>query len=131
MSIQRLNPDTLHKNPAFTQVAVVDTPARFVYVGGQNGVDANGKVVGKDISSQSEQAFKNLLTALEAGGAKFEDVFKMTIYLVQGQSLQDAFTAAQRVNPQRTPPPTVSVLMVSGLAVPDFLIEIDAVAAVS
>jgi enamine deaminase RidA (YjgF/YER057c/UK114 family) len=130
MSIKRLNPDTLHKNPAFTQVAIVESPARLVYVGGQNGVDANGKVVGNDIGSQAEQAIKNVVAALEVADATFEDVFKMTIYIVQGHSLRDAYDAAQRVNTQRTPPPTVSVIMVSGLAIPDYLIEIDAIAAV-
>jgi 2-iminobutanoate/2-iminopropanoate deaminase len=130
MGIQRINPDTLHKNPAFTQVVTVANPTKFVYVGGQNGVDKDGKVVGKDIGSQSEQAFKNVLAALEAGGATFNDVIKMTIYIVQGQSLQDAFAAAQRVQKADTLPPTVSFAMVAGLAVPDFLIEIEAVAVV-
>ena len=130
MSIKRLNPDTLHKNPAFTQVATVEASARFVYVGGQNGVDVDGKIVGKDIASQSEQTYRNVIAALEAAGATLADVFKMNIYIVQGQSLQDAFAAVQKVQTQRTPPPTVSVLMVAGLANPEFLIEIEAVAAV-
>ncbi len=129
MSVTRLNPDTLHQNPAFTQVVTVTNPAKFVYVGGQNGVDKNGNVVGKDIASQSEQSFKNVIAALEAAGATLQDVFKMTVYLVQGQSLQEAFAAAQRVQ-TFSQPPTVSVIMVAGLANPDFLIEIEAVAAI-
>jgi len=130
MVIQRINPDTLHKNPAFTQVATVDKAARLVFVGGQNGVDKSGKVVGKAIASQSEQAFKNVIAALEAAGATIQDVFKMTVCIVQGQSLQDAFTAAQRVQGMNAAPPTVSVMFVAGLANPDFLIEIEAVAAI-
>ncbi len=130
MSIQRLNPDTLHKNPVFTQVALVDSAARLVFVGGQNGVNVEGKIVGKDIASQAEQTYKNVIAALEAAGATLADVFKMNIYIVQGHSLQDAFAAAQKVQTQRTPPPTVSVLIVAGLANPEFLIEIEAVAAI-
>jgi 2-iminobutanoate/2-iminopropanoate deaminase len=131
MNIKRLNPDTLHKNPVFTQIITVESPAKIVYVGGQNGVDANGKVVGTDIASQSEQTYRNVIAALEAAGATMADVIKMNVYLVQGNSLQDAFTAAQKVQTQRTPPPTVSVLIVAGLANPEFLIEIEAVAAIS
>ena len=50
MAIKRLNPDTLHKNPAFTQVATVDSSSKLVFVGGQNGVTKDGKLAGKDIA---------------------------------------------------------------------------------
>ena len=130
MAITRINPDTLHKNPAFTQVATVDRSAKLVFVGGQNGVNKEGKVVGKDIGSQTEQAYKNVIAALEAAGATLQDVFKMTIYVVHGQSLQEGFAAVQRVQPEGTPPPTVSFAFVAELAVPDYLVEIEAVAAV-
>ena len=133
MTIQRINPDTMHKNPAFTQVATVTNPSKWIFVGGQNGVDATGKVVGKDIASQSAQAYRNVITALEAAGASLQDVFKMTIYIVQGQDLRAGFAAVQAVQAQQkaqVAPPTVSGIFVAGLAHPDYLIEIEAVAAV-
>ena len=130
MTITRLNPDSMHKNPAFSQAIVVEGPAKTVYVGGQNGVNAKGEVVGDDIASQSAQAFKNVITVLEAAGATLDDVIKMTIYLVEGQSLQDAFAAVQKVQVMRVPP-TVSMMMVAGLANPKYLIEVDAVAVVA
>jgi 2-iminobutanoate/2-iminopropanoate deaminase len=131
MSITRLNPDTLHQNPVFTQVVVVNHPSRTIYVGGQNGVSIDGKVVGADIASQSEQTYKNVIAALGAAGATLRDVVKMTIYIVQGQSLLEAFAATQPLQDRSAPPPTVSVIMVAGLANPEFLIEIEAVAAIS
>jgi enamine deaminase RidA (YjgF/YER057c/UK114 family) len=68
-SVQHLNPDGLHKNPAYSQAVVVTGNVTTVYVGGQNAVDASGKVVGKgDIKAQSEQVLENLGTALAAGG---------------------------------------------------------------
>jgi enamine deaminase RidA (YjgF/YER057c/UK114 family) len=130
MTITRINPDTLYTSPVFTQVATVTGPAQLIFVGGQNGVDAEGRMVGSDIVSQSEQAYKNLIAALEAAGASLQDVVKMTIYIVQGHSIQDAFGAVQRVQTQPVPPPTVSVIVVAGLANPNFLIEIEAIAAV-
>jgi enamine deaminase RidA (YjgF/YER057c/UK114 family) len=128
--IKRINPDSMHSNPAFSQVAVVDASAKLVFVGGQNGVGKDGKVVGKDIASQSEQATKNVLTCLEAAGATMADMFKMTIYVVQGQSLEDAFGAAVKVMPRDAPPSTVMMCFVAALANPDYLIEIEAVAAI-
>ena len=130
MAIKRLNPDNMHKNPAFTQVAVVDQPAKLVYVGGQNAVNAKGEVVGDDIATQSVQAYKNVLTALEAAGATMADVFKMTIYMVQGQSFAEGFKAIMPLIDPNVPPPTVSGMMVVGLANPKYLIEIEAVAAI-
>lgn len=131
MNITRLNPDSLHKNPGFTQVAVVERSAKLVYVGGQNGVDVNGKIVGDDIGSQTEQAYKNVISALDAAGATMQDVFKMTVYIVQGQPIPEAFAAYQRVQTQRVEPPTISVIVVAALGRPEFLIEIEAVAAIN
>ena len=47
-SVKHLNPEGLHKNPAYSQAVVTPGNVRTVYVGGQNAIDASGKVVGKD-----------------------------------------------------------------------------------
>jgi len=130
-SVQHLNPDGLHKNPAFSQAVVVTGNAKTVYVGGQNAVDASGKIVGKgDIQAQSEQALKNLETALAAGGAKLEHVIKWNVYIVHGQSPVPGFEAFRRAWGDRPNPPAITVLFAAGLANPDFLVEIDAIAVV-
>ena len=135
MTAQLLSPDTLHKNPAFSQVAVLSASSKIVFVGGQNGVNHEGKVVGADIAAQAEQAYKNVIAALEAAGASLDDVFKITIYIVQGHSLQEAFQAAQRANPNlgggNVTPPIVTGMFVSALANPEYVIEIEAMAAIS
>ena len=78
--VQHLNPDTLNRNPAFTNVVVVTGPVKTIYVGGQDAVDAAGQIVGKgDIRAQAEQVFKNLQAALEAAGASLENVIKWNI----------------------------------------------------
>lgn len=86
-------------------------------------------MIGKgDIAEQTDQVMKNLQTALAACSATFENLVKMTIYMVQGQDLYRAFQVSQKYLGHLTNPPAVSVLIVAGLAHPDFLIEIDAVA---
>ena len=83
--VQYLNPDTLHKNPAFTNVVVVSRPAKTIYIGGQDAVDAAGNIIGKgDLKAQTEQILKNIQAALAAGGAQPEHVVKWNIYVVQG-----------------------------------------------
>lgn len=130
-SVQYLNPATLHANPAFTQVVVVTGPAKTIYVGGQNAVDAGRNIVGDgDIAAQTRQSFANLEAALAAAGAGLEHVVRWTIYVVQGQPLAPGFVVSQEVWGRRPNPPTISVLVVAGLANPAFLVEIDAIAVV-
>lgn len=128
MTITHINPDGLLWNPVFSQAIAVKGPATTIYIGGQNGVDASGAVVGNDIASQTEQAYRNLLTALNAAGATQEHVVRLGIHVVQGQPIAEGLAAAQKV--WGAHPTTITVLFVSGLAHPDFLIEIDAIAAV-
>lgn len=130
MTITRLNPANLPKNPAFTQVAIVEAPTRMIYVGGQNAVNEAHEIVGQDIATQTTQTIKNLIAALDAAGATLQDVFKMTIYIVQGQPVHEALAAFQQLPESSANPPTISVVIVAGLANPEFLIEIDAVAAI-
>lgn len=130
-SVQYLNPDALAKNPAFTNVVVVTGAVKTVYIGGQDAIDASGAIVGKgDIGAQTEQVLRNIQAALAAAGAGLEHVIKWNVYIVQGQSLQAGFAAFQRAWGRRPNPPAITGMFVAGLANPDYLVEIDAVAVV-
>ena len=130
-SVEYLNPQGLHANPAFSNVVVVSGPARTVYVGGQNAVDAAGTVVGKgDIKAQTEQVMRNLEIALAAGGATLEHIIVWRMYIVQGHALQPGFEVFQRVWGNRPHPPAITFAYVAGLANPDFLLEMEAIAVV-
>ena len=130
-SVKHLDPEGLHKNPAYSQAVVTTGSVKTVYVGGQNAVDASGEVVGRgDIEVQAEQIFKNLEIALAGGDAKLDHVIKWNIYVLQDQPPQPAFEVFQRVWGNRPNPPLITLLFVSGLAHPDYLMEIDAVAVV-
>ena len=129
--VQHLNPGGLHRNPAFTQVVSVSGSAKTVYVGGQNALDADGEVVGKgDLTVQTDQIFRNLENALRGAGAQLEHVIKWTVYIVQGQDIHSGFGVFGRVWGERPNPPAITVLVVAGLANPEFLAELEAVAVV-
>jgi enamine deaminase RidA (YjgF/YER057c/UK114 family) len=129
--VQYLNPDTLNKNPAFTNVVTVSGPAKTIYIGGQDAVDASGAIVGKgDLRAQTEQILKNIKAALAAAGAQPEHVVKWNIYVLQGQSVQEGFAAFQSVWGNPADPPVITVVFVAALGHPDFLAEIDAIAVV-
>jgi enamine deaminase RidA (YjgF/YER057c/UK114 family) len=127
--IDYINPDGLAENPAFSQIVTTQGCGKTIYVGGQNSININDEIVGKgDIAKQTEQVMENLQTALTACGATFKNLVKLTIYVVQGQNLYSGFQSSQKYLANLTNRPVVSVLIVAGLANPDFLIEIDAIA---
>jgi enamine deaminase RidA (YjgF/YER057c/UK114 family) len=129
--VQYLNPDVLNKNPAFSNVIVVTGSVKTLYVGGQDAIDASGNIVGKgDFKAQTEQVLKNIQAALAAGGAQLEHVIKWNLYVLQGQPLRAGFEVFQRTWGNRPNPPAISMMFVSGLANPDFLLEMDAIAVV-
>jgi enamine deaminase RidA (YjgF/YER057c/UK114 family) len=130
-SVRYINPDSLNKNPAFTNVVVVEGNVKTVHIGGQDAINASGEIVGKgDIVAQTEQILANVRAALAAGGAGPEHIIKWNIYIVEGQSLQAGFAAFQNAWPEVPNPPAITGVFVSGLAHPDFLVEMDAVAVV-
>lgn len=130
--IQYISPDKLIKNPAFSQVVVTQGNGKTIYVGGQNAVNAKGEIIGKgDIRKQTEQVMENLQIALEACGATFENLVKLTIHIVQGQDLYRGFEASQKYLGNLENPPAITGFFVSELAHSDFLVEVDAIAFIS
>jgi enamine deaminase RidA (YjgF/YER057c/UK114 family) len=81
MSIEKINPSGLMAPAGYSHVVVASSTKR-VHVAGQTGVGPDGTLAGPDLASQTAQALRNVGTALEAGGATWDDVAKMTILVV-------------------------------------------------
>ncbi len=98
-----------------------------VFIAGQIALDPNGNLVGKgDIEAQTHQVYANLQAILEELGGSLDDIVKLTTYLTDRSHL-DAFRRVRnRFFTDAFPPNTL--LFVSGLAHPDYLVEIEAVA---
>ncbi|TPI46246.1 RidA family protein [Mesorhizobium sp. B2-9-1] len=132
MTIERLNPQGMHSNPAYSQGVSLPASARIVLVGGQNGVDAEGNIVGKgDLAAQTTQALANLAKVLQAGGATLENLVSLSVYIVGDQDIAPGFGAWMAFWANRAPPPIIKALRVVGLGNPDFLIEIEGQAAIA
>jgi enamine deaminase RidA (YjgF/YER057c/UK114 family) len=129
-TIRLLSPAGLVQSPAFSHVAVVPPGATTIHVGGQNGVDASGVVVGDDVVSQTRQALANLRTALESVGASVADVVSWSILVEDGVDLAAGAAVAGEVLDPHRPPPLITVARVSGLGPPGAVVEVSAVAAV-
>jgi len=130
-SILHLNPEGLHKNPAYSQAIAVSGPVTTVYIGGQNAVDADGNVVGPgDLKAQTLQILRNVAVVVAAAGGDLKHVIKWSVLLIEGQPVQSGFEAFVEMWPPGAAPPVVTVAFVSGLGHPDFLVEIEAVAVI-
>jgi enamine deaminase RidA (YjgF/YER057c/UK114 family) len=131
LEIKRLNPTEIHGSPAYSQGVSIPAAARYVHVGGQNGVDIAGRIVGKgDVAAQTLQALTNLTAVLAAGGAKPDDLVSLSAYIVHDADLRVAFGVWAKFWGDRGAPPIVRLVRVIGLASPDFLIEIEGMAAI-
>jgi enamine deaminase RidA (YjgF/YER057c/UK114 family) len=129
--VQFINPDALHKNPAFTHMVTVSGPVKTIYIGAQLAVDSNGAIVGKgDIGAQTAQILNNIVVCLEAAGAGPEHLIHWSIYVAEGQDMRPAFEVGMRWWGGRPNPPMNNVMYVSGFFPPDFLISIEAIAVV-
>jgi 2-iminobutanoate/2-iminopropanoate deaminase len=125
MAIQHVNPETMHTHPAYSQGTIIPA-GRTLYVGGQNGVDADGRLL-DGAEAQIAQAMRNVLLVLAAAGASQNDVAKLTIYLHPDVSGEQGFAAAMPIWGQHRT--AVTVLQVASFARPGVLCEIEAIAA--
>lgn len=123
-------PPTLPPTNGYSHVASVPPGSRLVWTSGQVPIAADGAVAAEgDWEAQTRLVMENVGAALEAGGATWDDVFKLTIFVVDTSALatvravRDEFLNLER-------PPTSSLVQVAGLFRPGILIEIEAVAAV-
>jgi enamine deaminase RidA (YjgF/YER057c/UK114 family) len=132
MSITLVNPDGLPKVDIYRQVAVA-TGSRLVFIAGQVARDADGGKVGEgDLAAQVEQCYLNIGTALAAVGGSFDDVVKLTVYLVDWtpdkMSLFVAGVARAGAALGVDPLPPLTGIGVAALAEPDMLVEVEATA---
>ncbi len=126
---QAISPHELASAPA----------ARFLYshgvrrgaqlwISGQVSMDSAGAIVAEDdITGQAERVFENLLAVLRAAGGDFSDVVSTTTYVTDRSLLLPVNEVRGRYL-QTDPSPTSTLLVVAGLARPEFLVEISAVA---
>jgi enamine deaminase RidA (YjgF/YER057c/UK114 family) len=131
-SIRRLNPPELGTPPGYSQIVDVRA-SRIIFIAGQTALDRHGALVGKnDFPAQAEQVFRNLSTALLSVGCTASNLAKLTVFLRDMGHLSAYREARNRFFATVTPPaaPAVTLVEVSRLYGPDFLIEIEAVAAI-
>jgi len=127
---QFLKPEGIAPGNGYTHV-VVTSPGKLVFIAGQVARDKQGNLVGKgDLRAQTVQVFENLKAALAAAGGTFNDVVKLNWYIRDYKP--ESLTALREVRTMyvnKVNPPASTLIGVAALAQEDYLIEVEAVAA--
>jgi enamine deaminase RidA (YjgF/YER057c/UK114 family) len=128
-----LTPATLPPPIGYSHIAKVEHVA-LVFIAGQAARDATGALVGKgDFRAQLEQAFRNLRLAVEAAGGRTSDIIKLNYYCADCVDPSELPTVAivrdHYIDTER--PPISTFVFVRRLVRADWLIEIEAVAALA
>jgi len=126
----RVNPETVATPRGYSQAVRTETEeAVWIHVSGQIAIDASGAMVGVgDLRRQTEQVFDNLGAILEANGATFADVVKITIFLTTLEGLNGMREVRSRYLNEN--PPASTAVQVVALVIPEAMIEVDLVAVV-
>jgi len=120
------NPSSVHPGGTYSHGIEVPPNARWLYISGQVGVDAAGKM--KDgVEAQTDQAWQNLKSVLAAAGMSMENVVKITSFLVDENSIE-AYRKGRGAHMGEHRPASTLVI-VKRLAQPTWLVEVEAVAA--
>jgi 2-iminobutanoate/2-iminopropanoate deaminase len=126
MALERIQPQGLAKPGTYSHVI---RAGNTVYIAGQTATDAQGNVVGRgDITAQSVQVFENLKAALASVGGTFADVASITVYITDARYRDPMREVRTRYLGDKLP--TSTLLVVAGLADPEYLLEISAIAVV-
>jgi enamine deaminase RidA (YjgF/YER057c/UK114 family) len=132
MAITFVNPSGLPKIDVYRQVSIA-SGSKLVFIAGQVAWDAEGVTIGGgDLAAQVEQCYLNVATALAEVGGSFDDVAKLTFYVVDWTPdkmpalLEGVSRAAAKLGV--TPAPPTTLIGAAALDVPDHLVEIEATA---
>lgn len=102
------------------------TSGPLLFVAGQIGLDASGRLVSDQVAAQAEQALRNIEMILEANGATMADILKVTVYVTDIRYLDEI--APARMKYFHSDGPASAIVQVAGLAL-GAKVEIEAVAA--
>jgi len=127
-----LNPSGLPRTDVYSQVSIA-SGSKLIFLAGQVAWDGDGVTIGEgDLAAQVEQCYLNIATGLAAAGGTFDDVAKLTVYVVDWTPdkmpllLEGISRAAGKLG--ATPAPPATLVGVAALDVPAHLVEIEATA---
>ena len=132
MEKEFINPPQLFKHPSYSRVVTVKGPCKFIFIAGQTPSDDKYQPVAKgDYKAQYEHIIAALTLQLTAAGATWDDVVVRRVFTLDVDALMKVMRDPTTKRPENADhPPTSTMIGVTRLSNPDFLIEIDLTAVV-
>ena len=130
MSLKRHNPKSIALAGRYSLGVEIPPQARLLFVSGQVGVDSKGNTLA-GIDKQCDQAWKNIGAVLRSAGMGYGDLVKVNAYLTDPRYVAAYRSARDRYIKAGDPVPASTLLIVTGLFMPEMMVEIEAVAAKS
>jgi enamine deaminase RidA (YjgF/YER057c/UK114 family) len=129
MAPEYFNPPGIAASPGNMYNHVVKV-GNTVYIAGQVSRGLDGQTVHKgDAAAQIRQVWANLELAVQSAGGSLKDIVKTTTYVVGAENLAKIRPARQEILPAEGRP-TSTTILVAGLADPDLLVEVEAIAVI-
>src|SRR5918996_1067116 len=123
--LERINPQGVSQPQTYSHVVKA---GKMIFIAGQVGAAADGKVAGAGMKEQTEQVLKNLQTVLKSQGLDFSHVAKINIFTTSIAEFRAADVAEVRSRYFGQNRPASTLVQISALASPDYKIEIEAIA---
>jgi len=119
----RLRPPRGH----FSQATTVEARGRLVFISGMTARRNDGSIAGiGDIEAQTRQVCENLKAAIEAAGGTLDDICRVDVYVRNMEHFEQIHEVRREYF--KAPAPASTMVEVSKMASPDYLIEINAIA---
>ncbi len=130
MDKEFINPPELHKHPSYSRVITVKGPCKFIFIAGQTPSDESYKPVSPgNYKAQYEHIIAALTLQLTAAGATWDDVVVRRVFTLDVDALKAVMRDPTVKRPENMDnPPTSTMIGVTRLSDPDFLIEMDLIA---
>ena len=127
MANKVIQPKSLNDpRPRYSHGIIADG-GKLLFIAGQTAMDKDGNIVGEgDIEAQTHQVYKNLIAVLEEAGGSFKNLVMTTTYIVD-RKYREGYNKV-RMQYYKETSPTSTLVIITGLAHPDYLIEINAIA---
>ena len=129
MATKVIQPTTLSDpRPRYSQ-GILAEGGKLLFVAGQTASDKDGNVVGNgDIEAQTAQVFKNLSAVLAEAGGSLDNLVMTTTYITD-RKYREGYNRVRQQQYKKNSP-TSTLVIITGLAHPDYLIEINGIAVV-
>ena len=130
MKNQITSPLLAKPNGHFSQATAIEARGRLVFISGMTAKTAEGSIVGiGDVETQTRQVCRNLQAAVEAAGGTLDDICRVDVYVRN----MEHFSVIHRVRQEffQGPLPASTMVEVSKMVSPDYLIEISAIAVIA